>query len=219
MKMVHTSKLNEMDLIKYIDREYIHGLILKALKEKSLIEQTAIRDCHIEYLHSFIISTNPKTRLFIAESYCPLMFQYHIDNPAIPIHPHKHTDVFCVLTGNLTHHMYEVGGYLSFQKCQYYRLTGEERITKIIGRENLKYLGPTNKQVLNPHELHSVSLKGKNGLCAWTVTEIDTDADFEPIGYCKELSDNSDLYQKFENATLYVKKIMEEIKNEHFVHI
>lgn len=194
----------------YGNRDYICHLIESQLRQHpELIIDTAIKHCHTSDLHSFIVSLDPKVRLFVALPGCDLFSQCNIKDPIIPIHPHKHMDVFCNISGTIVHHMYEIGTDINFFRCKYFRLSDDVHHTKITGWENLNYLGPTTKQILLPRELHTVSLvPDKNGMCAWTVTEFGNDEQFESIGYCKSLGTTKGLYRTFDDPISFIQKIM-----------
>jgi hypothetical protein len=171
---------------------------------QELIENTAIKNCHAIGLNSFIINQKPKIRLFIADPHCELFNEFDYLNPLIPIHPHKYDDIFIQLEGELIHHLYDKKGKHPFNKYKFYRLSDKEKNIILTGNEKLNYLGSkTNIPSLKANELHTVSLKGKR--CSWLIIETFQDSNFEQIAYHQDLKNLEGLYQKFENATEYLK--------------
>jgi hypothetical protein len=167
-----------------------------------LIEKTALSNCHCIGLNSFIINEKPKIRLFIAESNCELFKEFNYLNPLIPIHPHKYDDMFSQLEGTLTHHLYEIGNSLSFNKYQYLRLSDKSSI-KFIGNEYLNYIGAkSNIGELKAKELHTVSLQGER--CSWLITETFEDKKFNQVAYHQNLVENKNLYTPIMDSINYL---------------
>lgn len=169
-----------------------------------IIESTAIKNCHVDGLHSFVLNKSPKIRLFIADENCALRNSYSIYCPILTIHPHKHNDIFVPLTATkITHHLYKISpSGIPFRSINFKRLDNNSTI-KICENERLKYIGGFKKLFLFSHELHSVSIDS-NGKCAWLILECGTDKNFKQISYGgAEIP--STCYQKFIDPVTYIK--------------
>lgn len=197
-------------------------LNLKKFLVKKLIEinqqlviDTAIKNCHVTGLHSFIINENPKIRLFLADKTCSLRLPFDFKKPYLTIHPHKHNDLFIPLTkSKIFHHIYKLVEYttensISLETNMYNRLDIKKENMKGTcgGSDWLEYIGPTQKTFLKSNELHTVSIFGLDK-CAWIIIEIGADEDFYQISYGGEQI-TLDCYQTFTNPIEYIKDFLE----------
>lgn len=191
---------------------FIHSLIDRHAKT---IQETAIKNCHVTGLHSFLISKSPKIRLFIADKECKLRLPFDYKNPYLTIHQHKHNDLFIPLTKTqIIHHLYEHVEFfddecVALHTNQYNRLNQVERKGKIGGSDNLRYLGPTTKKLLMANEFHTVSIPG-GGKCAWLIIEFGTVDNFVQLSYGGEQV-TDDCYQPFPNAVEYIKDFFNKV--------
>lgn len=179
-----------------------------------LVCDTAIRNCHVMGLHSFILNKSPKVRLFIADSECVLRQPFNVHNPILTVHAHKHNDVFINLTKTcIIHHLYKkapiaVKGDNTFvcSLNMYHRLdTNGNGI--LLGDDYLDYISSSKRTVLHHTELHTVNILG-NGKCAWLVVEVGTNTNFEPISYGGQQI-NNDCYKEFINPIEYIKEYLD----------
>lgn len=189
---------------------------LSALIEsnKDLIASTAIKNCHVIGLHSFIINEFPKTRLFIADEDCVLRNPFDTHNPILTIHRHKHNDLFVPLTKTkITHHLYKLSdehtdNSISFTMVNYSRL--DENIgTHLIGNEWLDYIESKHLYFMDTNQHHTVSING-NAKCAWLVIEVGTNEDFTSISYGGDKVSN-ECYSKFEDPLTYVRNYLDDL--------
>lgn len=175
---------------------------------KELIEKTALGNCHAIGLNSFIINEKPRMRLFIAERHCELFNHFEYYNPIIPIHPHKYTDIFEVLEGTVTHHIYVPHhSGVTFNKYKYNRLSDTKTNIEQVGTEALvrESSNWNTNTILKSNQLHTVSLHGGNG-CCWLITETFPDDNFEQIAYHQNLVHRPELYTPIENPYDYLKQ-------------
>jgi len=183
-------------------------------KNKDLITHTAIKNCHVSGLHSFILCKSPKVRLFLADRDCVLRKPFDFKNPYLTIHAHKHNDLFIPLTRTrIIHHLYKKVNFtdensLYFHLNMYNRLdkTHENNNGLTCGSDWLEYIGPTTKPFLNAKELHTVNILGYKK-CAWLVVEIGTDETFEQLSYGGEKI-TDDCYQKFDDPIQYIRDFL-----------
>lgn len=182
---------------------------------KNIVEKTAIKNCHVSGLHSFILGYEPKIRLFLADSTCALRNPFDYKNPYLTIHAHRHNDIFIPLTETkIVHHLYKKVTFtddnsINFTLNMYNRLNNStENMHGITGgSEWLEYIGSTSKPFLRAKELHTVNILGPKK-CAWLVIEYGTDDTFEQLSYGGEQITN-DCYQKFDNPISYINDFLE----------
>lgn len=189
-------------------------LIKIALKaNEKLIAETAIKNCHVTGLHSFLLNKSPKVRLFIADNNCALRLPFDYKNPYLTIHAHKHNDIFIPLTNEeIIHHFYKHVDYVDeksipFSLNEYNRLDGNTKNGRTGGSDWLEYIGHENRMFMGTKELHTVSILGPKK-CAWIIIEIGTDEDFIQLSFGGEQI-TSDCYQKFDNPIQYIKDYFE----------
>lgn len=178
------------------------------------INETAIKNCHVEGLHSFILAKFPfKIRLFVADKSCQLRLPYDVKNPSLTIHKHKHFDLFLPLTKcKIMHHMYKLteeynDNTLSFSLNEYPRLNQSNMFSgKCGGSELLDYVTSDYRMYMTTDEYHSVSIIGTS-VCAWLVVELTTNEEFESYSYGgHKLSSNC--YQKIESPIKFIEKLL-----------
>lgn len=176
---------------------------------KQMIDSSAIKHCHLLGLHSAILQLHPvKIRLFVAGSTCELLAPFSESDPVIPIHPHKHTDLFFSLSGQLINHIYcrdDVG--LEFLKINHSRLDSNVSTPVVVGSETLKYYGSFFDGGMTSKSLHTVSCYGPT---TWVVVELNTDPTFESIGYTRKLQKCEHLYQPFVNPVADLENLIKE---------
>ncbi len=184
-----------------------------------LIKKTALKDCHCLGLHSFILNTNPKMRLFIAEPDCEMFQKFDPWNPLIPIHPHKYDDDFYQIEGNLIQHIYEEYREYEFNPkakslngYTYNRISDNNEIEIVLqGRVRLRYKGRRkNITFLAAKILHTASLIGSKR-SSWLITEGKMDTTFKQIAYHKNLVKRDELYNAFENPVEYLTSWIENL--------
>lgn len=179
-------------------------------KNATTIQETAIKNCHVTGLHSFLITRSPKIRLFIADKNCRLRDPFDYKNPYLTVHQHKHHDLFIPLTKTqIIHHLYEHVEFfddecVALSTHEYYRLDQERNNGRTGGSDNMRYLGPTTKKFLTANEYHTVSIPG-GGKCAWLILEFGTVENFQQLSYGGEQI-TPDCYQEFPNAVEYIKE-------------
>ncbi len=173
-----------------------------------LVVSTAIKNCHVIGLHSFIVSQYPKIRLFIADDNCVLREPFDIKNPVLTIHKHKHNDVFIPLTKTkLTHHLYKLttehnDNSISFSMINYSRLDADIG-THLIGSEWLDYIESKSLYYMDTGQYHTVSINGCDK-CSWLVLEMGTNNSFDNISY-GGLPISHECYSKFDDPLTYVR--------------
>lgn len=181
-------------------------------KNRTIIEKTALSDCHVKGLSSFILNYNPKIRLFICEPDCELFEKYNPKNPIIPIHPHKYDDLFFQVSGKLVHHLYEKkrGGGIFMNKYNFIRLNNIDNEIVNLGEEELKYIGDfTNINKLKSRTLHSASVKGYYP--SWIIIETNQDDMFSEVLYHKNLKKREDLYNVIINPVKYIEDFIDKV--------
>lgn len=185
-------------------------------KNVDIINKTAIKNCHVSGLHSFILNYEPKIRLFLADETCALRKPFDYKNPYLTIHAHRHNDIFIPLTETkIIHHLYKKVNFtdensVSFRLNMYNRLNiaNKENMAGITGGSDwLEYIGPSTKPFLKAKELHTVNILGSKK-CAWIIIEIGTDDTFEQLSYGGEQI-SSDCYQKFNDPIKYIFDFLE----------
>ena len=190
---------------------------------KKLVENTALTNCHVVGLNSFIINERPRIRLFIADKYCKLYDGFDIRNPIIPIHPHKYDDLFFPLSGTLTQHIYkpfdETNQYdnsIDLNKYKYGRISDSGFIIENLGKQKLEYLGGyDNLEFLKASELHTVSLDfGNEELCSWLIFEANEDKNFKQVAYHQDLKKQDNLYLKFTNPIHYLNDFFNTLRHK-----
>jgi hypothetical protein len=178
-------------------------------RNSSLVEQTAIKDCHIAGLNSFIINERPKIRLFTVEPHCKLYDEFNPREPLIPIHPHKYDDVFIQLYGTLTHQIYKKGGMVKFPSWEYLRIGDKDRTIKFVDDQKLLYVGSFDcLPVLRSDVLHTVSIKSPKMVgCYWLIVETFEDPNFKQVAYHPhpDIEEFETLYKPMEDPLLYLK--------------
>lgn len=182
---------------------------------KKLIEATALRNCHCLGLNSFIINENPRIRLFIADQGCELFQPFDNANPLIPIHPHKYSDLFATLMGEVTHHLYKVEDefteqrLVGFRQYTYNRISDQKSEIVCLGNVILSHLVSSSAITqLNAEVLHTVSLTPDSvtGVCAWMIMETYEDPGFKQVSYHQYLEARPNLYQAFPDAYRYLQR-------------
>lgn len=176
---------------------------------QSLIEKTALKNCHAVGLNSFILNTYPKVRIFTCDEECEIK-KYDPANPVIPIHPHKYDDLFFQINGKLVHHLYErKPNGIKFNKYNFIRLNNINTEIVKLGEENLKYIGQfSNINKLRSKTLHTVSVEGD---CSWIIIETKKDDTFDEIFYHQDLQKRDELYKPFENPISFLKNFVDSI--------
>lgn len=184
------------------------------VKNAALIERTAIRNCHVTGLHSFILNETPKIRLYIADENCALRYPFDPANPYLTIHRHKHNDLFVRLTDTpIIHHLYKKtpagitnDNTMSFNLNSYSRLD-DKGIGMPLGNDYLDYIESREAVFLHHSALHTVNIIG-NGKCAWIVIEFGIDESFVALSYGGEKV-TDDCYAPFHNPVEYIKEYLE----------
>ena len=174
-----------------------HAQYVKFLVEKNypLVINSAIAHCHCLGLNSFIISQDPKIRLFIADDHSEIH-----DNPGIiPIHSHKYDDYFQVIEGGVTHRIFNFKfDGKPFQSYTYQRIGDREDEEPVaMGQSYLKVVDilAQDEVILKSKLLHNVKLTGRNVM--WTVTEMQKSQSFNQICYDEgTLKRRPELYKK-----------------------
>lgn len=195
------------------DRELLRFIIAR---NKELIEKTALRDCHIIGLNSFIINEFPKMRLFIAEPNCELYRDFDPTNPLIPVHRHKYDDYFFPIQDNLRHHFYRkienaTYGSILFNSYTYKRIGATNTNIELNGYVNLIYEGSsTIVKHLKAETLHTVSIDSSQE-SSWIIIETHNTPDFVPIGYHQDLHKRPELYKPFTNPLSYLWKFLDSL--------
>lgn len=176
---------------------------------QSIIEKTALRNCHAVGLNSFILNLDPKVRLFICDDECEVR-NYDPANPVIPIHPHKYDDLFFQINGKLTHHLYERRpNGIKFNKYNFIRLNNIDTDIVKLGEESLRYIGEfSNVNRLRSKTLHGVSVDGD---CSWIIIETKKDDTFDEVFYHQDLKRRDELYKPFNNPVDFLKRFIETI--------
>lgn len=208
LKWMYDNKIidSNEDLNRNGIKRLLHYLIEK---NKSLIEKTALKDCHAIGLNSFILNMDPKIRLFISDDDCEIR---NIDpyDPIIPIHPHKYDDLFFQINGKLIHHLYQVSSAgVDFNKYNFIRLNNIDAEIVNLGKEKLRYIGEfSNINKLRSKTLHTASIDGD---CSWLIIETKPDENFSEIFYHQNLKKRKDLYKKFENPIEFLNKFVSKL--------
>ena len=179
-------------------------------KHPDTIIKTALRNCHAIGLNSFLLSIDPKIRLFVCDRDTELK-SYDPKNPTIPIHPHKYDDLFFQIRGNLHHHLYKKDSNgIPFNKYNFIRLDKIDTEIQNLGKENLKYIGEfSNINQLKAKTLHTVSVKGDD--CSWIIIETKRDETFDEIFYHQNLTKNTNLYKPFEDPIGFLTRFVNNI--------
>lgn len=172
-------------------------------KNPDIIEKTALRNCHAIGLNSFLLSIDPKIRIFVCDEDTEL-YSFNPENPTIPIHPHKYDDLFFQIKGNLHHHLYKKDSNgIVFNKYNFIRLDKIDTEIQNLGQEHLKYIGEfSNINQLKAKTLHTVSVKGDQ--CSWIIIETKKDETFDEVFYHQNLTQNKNLYQPFNNPISFL---------------
>ncbi len=176
---------------------------------REVIDKTALINCHCIGLNSFVINEKPRMRMFIAEPHCELYGYFHKLNPVIPIHAHKYHDFFVQIKGQITHHLYEVGGDIFFNKYSYARIGDDKQEPVLVGSDTLKYLGgDSHVYELSPSKLHTVSFDKyyPGDETCWVVIETTEDKNFNQVAYHPDLVKKEGLYAPMQNGFDYLKK-------------
>lgn len=191
-----------------MDIDYCKHLIETNL---SLVQKTALQNCHCIGLKSFIINESPRIRLFIADKNCELK-KFNLFNPIIPIHAHKYDDSFYQLEGLLVHHIYSPDNNgIVFNKYKYLRLSDSDKKIQKIGYERLGYLGGfAHINELDSKTLHTAQvILNKRKRCSWIVQEGLEDKTFEQVSYHRRLMHRKKLYQQMEDPLMFLDKYFE----------
>lgn len=195
-------------------KNFLVKTLLKA--NSKLVIDSAIQNCHVVGLHSFILNRSPKIRLFIADENCVLRQPFNIAEPILTIHAHKHNDIFVNLTKtSITHHIFKktpiaqkTDNTFIYSLNLYNRLDAKESHNgMLMGDEYLDYIGSGYYTFLPHTKLHTVNILG-NGKCAWLIMEVGTNENFVPVSYGGEQI-HPECYRKFNDPIGYIKEYLE----------
>ncbi len=182
---------------------------------KELIEKTALKDCHVIGLNSFILNEKPRIRLYTADPNCELYTNISTINPLLPIHRHKYRDLFYSLHGIVIHYIYDEENWIgigqspfAINKYRYNRIgDSNKKIELVEDSASLAYRSTLyNPDYLDAETLHTVILHPDNEKCSWMIIETEKDSFFEngQYAYHQDLKDRPELYKPFTNPIEYL---------------
>ena len=186
-----------------MNREHARYVRYLINRNGPLVANSAISHCHCLGLHSFVISQDPKVRLFIADDDCEI----HTDSGVIPIHSHKYDDYFQVISGAMFHSIHDFSNNGRLYNSYTYRRIGDTDEQEIVsmGQSMLSVVDVIAQEnlVLPANRLHSVRLSGSNVM--WTLTELERNVKFNQICYKDgELKRRDELYKPMPNAVEFI---------------